>query len=95
MTTVIKPTNGTKEFCTGEVWVLLHRVMSVKQLETHYIVVVQPMEKGVQFIQFPRPERQLPLTLHFVTKDGQEIETIVEAESRYWPYPQLIPASQP
>lgn len=57
-------------------------------------MVVEPTEKGVQFIQFPRPERWLPLTLHFVTKDREEVDTIVEAESPYWPYPQLIPASQ-
>lgn len=78
---------------TAEAWVLLHRVKSIKRLDTHYVVVVEPTENGVQFIQFPRVERHLPLTLHFVTEDGQEIETIVEAESPYWPYPQLIPPS--
>jgi len=80
---------------TAEVWALLHKVKSIKHLDTSYVIVVEPAEKGVQFVQFPRPERQLPLTLHFVTEDGQEIEKIVEAESSYWPYPQLIPAPQP
>jgi len=80
---------------TAEVWALLHRVKSVKRLDTHYVVVVEPMEQGVQFVQFARPERSLPLTLHFVTEDGQEIEKITEAESPYWPYPELIPTPQP
>jgi len=80
---------------TAEVWALLHRVKSVKRLDTHYVVVVEPMEQGVQFVQFARPERWLPLTLHSVTEDGQEIEKIIEAESPYWPYPQLIPTPQP
>jgi len=88
-----EPHDAILKLETAEAWVLLHRVKSIKRLDTHYVLVVEPTEKGVQFIQFPRPERHLPLTLHFVTKDGQEIETIVEAESPYWPYPQLIPPS--
>jgi len=56
---------------------------------------VEPSERGVQFVQFARPEQWLPLTFHFVTEDGQEIEQIVEAESLYWPYPGLVPTSQP
>jgi len=79
----------------AEVWVLLHRVKSIKRVGTDYYIVVEPVEKGVQFVQFPRPEQQVPLTLHFVTEDGQEAERIVEAESPYWPYPQLVPTSQP
>jgi len=80
---------------TAEVWVLLHKVKSIKRLDTSYAIIVEPTGKGVQFVQFARPERWLPLTLHFVTKNGQEIEKIVEAESPYWPYPQLIPTPQP
>ncbi len=80
---------------TAEVWVLLHKVKTIKRVGTYYVIVVKPTEKGVQFVQFPRPECQLPLTLYFVTEEGQEIERIVEAESRYWPYPQLIPTPQP
>jgi len=76
---------------TAEVWVLLHRVKSVKRLGTRYVVVVEPMEKGVQFVQFARPTEWVPLTMYLVTEDGKEIDKIVEAESPYWPYPQLIP----
>jgi len=90
-----EPHDAVLRLETAEAWVLLHRVKSIKRLDRYYVVVVEPTEKGVQFVQFPRLERQLPLTLHFITEDEQEIETIVEAESPYWPYPQLIPASQP
>lgn len=76
---------------TAEVWVLLHRVKSVKRLGTSYVVVVEPTEKGVQFVQFTRPTEWVPLTMYLVTEDGKEIDKIVEAESPYWPYPQLIP----
>jgi len=79
----------------AEVWVLLHRVKSIKRVGTDYYIVVEPVEKGVQFVQFPRPEQQVPLALHFVTEDGQEVEKIVETESPYWPYPQLVPTRQP
>lgn len=78
---------------TAEIWVLLHKVKRIKRLDTHYAVVVEPTEKGVQFVQFPRPERHLPLTLYFVTEDGQELDKIIEAET--WPYPQLVPTPQP
>lgn len=79
----------------AEVWALSHQVKRVRRLDSHYVVVVEPLERGVQFVQFARPEQWLPLTFHFVTEDGQEIEQIVEAESIYWPYPQLVPTSQP
>jgi hypothetical protein len=80
---------------TAEVWSLYHRVTGVRQLGAHTVVVVEPVERGVQFVQFPRPEQQVPLTFHFVTKDGQEIEEIVESESTYWPYPGLVPVAEP
>ena len=79
----------------AEVWALYHQVKSVRWLGAHYVVVVEPVERGVQFVQFARPEQWLPLTFHFVTEGGQEIEQIVEAESLYWPYPGLVPTPQP
>jgi hypothetical protein len=79
----------------AEVWVLLHRVKSVRRVGTDHYITVEPTEKGGQFVQFARPEQQVPLTLHFVSESGQELEKIVEAESPYWPYPQLIPTRQP
>ena len=46
---------------------------------------------AAQFIKFARPEQLLPLTFHFVTGNGQDVENIVAAESPYWPYPQIKP----
>ncbi len=79
----------------AEVWVLLHQVKSVRHVGTDYYVLVEPAGKGVQFVQFARPEQQVPLVLHFVSESGREIEKIVEAESPYWPYSQLVPTHQP
>ncbi len=79
----------------AEMWVLLHQVKSIRRVGTDYYIVVEPAERGVQFVQFARPAQQVPLTFHLVTANGQEIERIVEAESPYWPYPQLIPTRNP
>jgi hypothetical protein len=78
-----------------ELWLLYHRVRQIKRIGSAYVIIVEPSESGVQFVQFARPEQRVPLTFHFVTEDGQEIERIVEAESTYWPYPQLVPTAQP
>ena len=79
---------------TAEVWSLLHKVSNIKRLGTSYAIVVEPTQQGVQFVQFPRPTEWLPLTLYFVTSDGEEVEKIVEADYIYWPYPQLVPTPQ-
>lgn len=70
----------------AEVWALLHRVLSVSHVGADYYIVVEPADQGVQFIEFARPEQQVPLTLHFVTGDGQELDKIVEPESPYSPF---------
>jgi len=82
----------------AEAWVLLHRVKQVKRLGNFYVIVVEPTERGVQFVQFPRPAEKVPLTLYFVTADGQQVDVIVEAKSppvAPWPYPQLVPTAGP
>jgi hypothetical protein len=79
---------------SAEVWVLLHRVQGVRRSGSDYYITVEPTGQGVQFVQFDRPEQQVPLTLHFVTESGQELEEINEAQSPYWPYPQLVPTRQ-
>jgi len=48
----------------AEAWVLLHRVKQVKRLGAFYVIVVEPTERGVQFVQFvqfPRPAEKVPL----------------------------------
>lgn len=78
----------------ARIWVLLYKVRAIKRLDTHYIIMVEPTEQGFQFVDFPRPG-WFPLTLYFITEDGQEIDKIIEAEYIYWPYPSLIPSPKP
>lgn len=68
----------------AEIWVLLHKVRQIKREGTSYVVIVEPVEHGVQFVRFPRPD-QRPLTLYFATEDGHEIDQIVEENYMYWP----------
>jgi len=79
----------------AEVWVLLHQVKSVRREGTEYTIVVAPADQGVQFVRFARPEPPSPLTLRFVDERGQALDEIVEAESPYWPYPDLLPTGSP
>ena len=68
----------------AEIWVLFHKVRQIRREGTSYVVIVEPVEHGVQFVRFPRPD-QRPLTLYFVTEDGREIDRVVEEDYRYWP----------
>jgi hypothetical protein len=77
----------------AEVWVLLHTVKGIRRVDTSYVIIVEPVEQGVQFVQFPRSDHQLPLTLYFVTRAGHEIDKVEEADYWFWPYPQLIPTA--
>jgi WD40 repeat protein len=78
-----------------ELWSLLHRVLRIQRLGSDYAITVAPADKGVQFVQFPRPEDQKPITFYFVSVDGRLIERLNEAESVYFPYPrsQVLPLS--
>ena len=64
----------------AEVWVFFHRVVEIKHLGTHYVVVVEPARVGFQAIDFQRPG-PVSLTLTFVTPDGQVLDRIVEGET--------------
>ncbi len=61
---------------TGEVWLLLHKVRSIKWLNNRYVMVVKPANQGVQFIQFARLEQQPIPSLQVITEDGRELEII-------------------
>jgi hypothetical protein len=61
---------------TAEVWLLLHKVRSVKWLENRYVMVVQPVRQGAQFIQFARVDRQPIPSLQVITEDGKDLEVI-------------------
>lgn len=60
----------------AEVLLLQHKVKKVEWQDNHYIMVVYPVEKGVQFIQFPRVERQFPLILKVVAENETELATL-------------------
>jgi hypothetical protein len=61
---------------TAEVWLLLHKVRSVKWFENRYVMVVQPVRQGAQFIQFTRVDRQPIPALQVITEDGKDLEVI-------------------
>lgn len=74
-----KPQGISQKINSGElaeVWLLQHKVKKVEWQDNHYIMVVYPVEKGVQFIQFPRVERQFPLILKVVAENGTELATL-------------------
>ncbi|MGB8689714.1 MAG: hypothetical protein WCD53_20570 [Microcoleus sp.] len=74
-----KPQGISQKINSGqlaEVWLLQHKVIRVEWQYNRYIMVVSPVERGVQFIQFPRVERQFPLILKVVAENGTELATL-------------------
>ena len=74
-----KPQGISQKINSGEIaeiWLLQHKVIRVEWQDNRYIMVVAPVEKGVQFIQFPRVERQFPLILKVVAENGTELATL-------------------
>ncbi|HIK27238.1 MAG: hypothetical protein N3E45_06135 [Oscillatoriaceae bacterium SKW80] len=61
---------------SAEVWILLHRVISIKWTGDRYIMVVKPTKKGVQMIQFWRKEHQAHLPLQVITDSGEELKVV-------------------
>jgi hypothetical protein len=57
----------------AELWLLHHRLAGLEWQGGEYRVIVEPVETGLQLVQFPRRERgeQLPLTV--VTTAGQSL----------------------
>ncbi|MCS6813051.1 MAG: hypothetical protein NZ772_05690 [Cyanobacteria bacterium] len=58
----------------AEVWVLLHRVVSVQWDGSRYVMTVEPTSRGVQFIQFPRFEHDPTLPLQVLTREGLSLD---------------------
>jgi len=57
----------------ADVWLFQHRVKKIIWQNNGYVMVVEPTQKGVQFIQFPRVENQPSLPLKVVSQKGQEL----------------------
>ncbi|GAC1451030.1 MAG: hypothetical protein NVSMB70_19740 [Chamaesiphon sp.] len=62
----------------ARVWLLLNRVVSIKWLDKHYVIVVQPTHRGVQIINFSRREQQPSLPLTVVTESGSQVQVLAE-----------------
>ncbi|MEH1835183.1 MAG: hypothetical protein V7L29_24790 [Nostoc sp.] len=60
----------------AEVWVLLYRVISIKWVGNHYLMVVKPTKKGFQKIQLSRREDQDSLPLKVITEDGNDMKVL-------------------
>lgn len=69
---------------TVELWVLLHKVNAITYSDASYTIVVEPVEKGAEFVRFSRATQE-PLTLRFVTLDGSEVAQIVETAFPFFP----------
>lgn len=64
----------------AEIWVLGYRVESIKHLGPDYVIVVEPIDRGFQVVDFQRPA-PMSLNFAFVTPEGQILDEIVEGES--------------
>lgn len=57
----------------ADVWLFQHKIKKITWQNNRYVMVVEPTQKGVQFIQFPRIENQPSLPLKVVTQKGEEL----------------------
>lgn len=60
----------------AEAWLLQQRIKKIEWQGDRYVMVVEPTQTGVQFVQFPRAERQSSFTLKVLNENGQELTTI-------------------
>jgi hypothetical protein len=56
-----------------DVWLFDHNVKKITWQNNRYVMLVEPTQKGVQFIQFPRIENQPSIPLKVVTLKGEEL----------------------
>lgn len=71
-----KPQGTIEKINSGklaDVWLFQHKVKKITWKKNYYLMVVEPTDKGVQFIQFPRIENQSSLPLKIVTQKGEEL----------------------
>src|SRR5437773_12482902 len=55
-----------------EVWVLLHRVREIRHENDTYIIIVEPVGRGFQYVLFHRLNPSV--VVRFITSDGTELE---------------------
>ncbi|MFB8788085.1 MAG: hypothetical protein U7123_04390 [Potamolinea sp.] len=60
----------------AEIWLLQHKVKKIEWQNGRYVMVVAPVQKGAQFINFSRVERQYPLNIKVVSENGTELANL-------------------
>ncbi len=80
----------------AEIWLKYHRAVSLRRLESSYVLVVEPREQGFQVVDFLRPDR-CPITIFFLTPGGEEIHRLTEGRESPWgdicPSPSELPVT--
>ncbi|MEH1788448.1 MAG: hypothetical protein V7L23_23420 [Nostoc sp.] len=62
----------------AEVWIMYHQIISIKWADNHYIMIVSPTQRGVQFIQFSRREHRDSLPLIVRTESGNKVPVMAQ-----------------
>jgi hypothetical protein len=57
----------------AEMWLLHHRLVNLEWQDNQYLVTVEPMDAGLQLVQFPRRENGQTLPLSIVSTTGQAL----------------------
>ncbi|WP_035989378.1 hypothetical protein [Leptolyngbya sp. KIOST-1] len=57
----------------AEMWLLHHRLVDLVWQDDQYLATVEPMDSGLQLVQFPRREQGQGLPLSIVTTTGQAL----------------------
>ncbi|MBE9112461.1 hypothetical protein IQ273_24005 [Nodosilinea sp. LEGE 07298] len=60
----------------AEMWLLHHRLVNLVWQDEQYLATVEPVDTGLQLVQFPRRERGQGLPLNIVTTNGQALEVM-------------------
>ncbi|MCW5312967.1 hypothetical protein GTQ43_03605 [Nostoc sp. KVJ3] len=57
---------------------MYHQIISIKWVDNHYVMVVSPTQRGVQFIQFSRREHRDLLPLIVITENGNKVPVMAQ-----------------
>ncbi|MGB3309386.1 MAG: hypothetical protein WBG32_06660 [Nodosilinea sp.] len=57
----------------AEIWLLHHRLVGLVWQDEQYLVTVEPVDTGLQLVQFPRRDSRQGLPLNIVTTTGQAL----------------------
>jgi hypothetical protein len=60
----------------ADIWLFTYKPMSIKWVSNSYVMVVKPIQKGIQVIHFDRKENQDKLPLTVVTESGKQVQVL-------------------